>query len=297
MDWTLSNFDWNHARAFLATVETGSLSAAARALNTTQPTLGRQVAALEEDLDVVLFERIGRNLVPTPAGLDLADHVRAMRDAANRVTMTASGQSQEISGTVRITASDVLSALILPAALKELRKIAPNLQIDVVAANEIRDLQMREADIAIRHVRPEEPDLIAKLIGETTGGFYASKEYLAKHGTPTTREELAAHAFIGLGDTDRLIQILTAFDIYLKQENFHVASANGIVSWELARSGLGIIIMSDEVGGKDPDMTRLMTDIPPFGVPVWLIAHRELHHAKRIRVVFDFLAEFLNGKL
>jgi len=293
MNWQSVSFDWNQARAFLATVDEGSLSAAARALGLTQPTLGRQVAALEEALDVLLFERVGRSLVLTPSGLELVDHVRAMCDAANLISLTASGQSQTIEGKVRITASDVMSALILPPALTSLRKIAPSIEIDVVAANDIRDLQLREADIAIRHVRPDQPDLIAQLIGDATAHFYASKSYLAQRGRPASLDDIAGHDFIGFGDNPRMIELLTPLGLRLTRNNFRLGSENGVVAWELARSGLGIIIMSDKVAVEDPGIERVLPDMEPFVFPIWLTAHRELHTSRRIRLVYDHLADFL----
>ncbi|MDH5452601.1 MAG: LysR family transcriptional regulator, partial [Paracoccaceae bacterium] len=149
MNDSLNTFDWNHMRAFLATAEGGSLSAAARALGQTQPTLGRQVAALEAQLGIMLFERVGRSLALTQSGRDLLEHVRSMGEAANRISLAASGQSQSIEGRVRITASDIMSAYVLPPVLRHLRQLAPLLDIDIVAANDIRDLMRREADIAI----------------------------------------------------------------------------------------------------------------------------------------------------
>lgn len=297
MNWNTVSFDWNQARAFLATVEEGSLSAAARELGLTQPTLGRQVAALEAALDVLLFERIGKSLVLTQSGLELLDHVRAMYDAANRISLTASGQSQAIEGRVRITASDVFSAYILPDALKQLREIAPLLEIDVVAANDIRNLQLREADIAIRHVRPEQPDLIAKLIGDGAGHFYASSSYLESHGRPASKSDLAGHDFVGFADNERLVDILNQMGHSLSVDNFRVGSKNGVVAWEMARSGLGIIIMSDKVAEETEGMECVLPDMEPMLFPIWLTAHRELHTSRRIRVVFDLLADFLAKRM
>ena len=293
MNWQSVSFDWNQARAFLATVEEGSLSAAARALGLTQPTLGRQVAALEEELDVLLFERVGRSLVLTPSGLELLDHVRTMCDAASRIALTASGQSQTVEGQVRITASDVLSAHILPPALKRLRAIAPAVEIDVVAANDIRDLQLREADIAIRHVRPEQPDLIGRHLRDVTAHFYASKSYLDQQGRPGSRDDLSDHAFIGFGDNQHMIERLNPHGFSLTPKNFRLGSESGVVAWELARSGLGIVVMSDGVASGAPDMERVLPEMEPFVFPIWLVAHRELHTSRRIRLVFDLLAEFL----
>lgn len=154
MKWQNAAFDWNQAKAFLVTAEERSFSAAARALALTQPTVGRQVSALEEALGVALFERIGRSLSLTPAGLDLLEHVRAMGEAAGLVSISASGQSQSISGQVCITASDVVSTYHLPPVVARLREVAPEIEIEILASNALQDLRRREADIAIRHVRP-----------------------------------------------------------------------------------------------------------------------------------------------
>ncbi|MCP5081418.1 MAG: LysR family transcriptional regulator [Alphaproteobacteria bacterium] len=297
MNWNSVSFDWNQARAFLATVEEGSLSAGARALGVTQPTLGRQVAALEAALDVVLFERVGKSLVLTPSGLELADHVRVMFEAASRVSLTASGQSQAIDGKVRITASDVMSALILPPVMAQLRTRAPLVDFEIVAANDIRDLQSREADIAIRHVRPEQPDLIAKLVADATAHFYGSSSYLDRRGRPAAISEMKAHDFIGFGDNARMLELLNPYGLGLTEENYRLGSESAVVAWEMAKSGLGIIIMSDEVAAMSPEMERVLPQMDPFVFPVWLTAHRELHTSRRIRLVFDLLGEFLKGAM
>ncbi|MEL6416189.1 MAG: LysR family transcriptional regulator, partial [Pseudomonadota bacterium] len=175
MNWQAISFDWNQVRAFLATAEEGSLSAAARALGQTQPTLSRQVAALEEELGVTLFERAGRAMALTSAGADLLDHVRVMADAANRISLSASGQSQTIAGKVVITATGNMATRQLPPIIKKIHAVAPELEIDILPSNEVQDLTRREADISIRHARPEQPDLIAKLLMETKAHLYASR--------------------------------------------------------------------------------------------------------------------------
>jgi len=296
MNWKSIAFDWNQARAFLATAEEGSLSAAARVLGLTQPTLGRQVAALENELGVMLFERVGRSLTLTGSGLELLDHVRAMAEAANRVSLAASGQSQIIEGQVRITASDLMSAYSLPPVLQQLRAVAPLLEIDVVAANDIRDLLRREADIAIRHVRPEQPDLIARLVREETAHFHAAQSYLDTHGMPSVEGGLQKHHFIGFGDVQRMLGYLEPLDIGFTRDNFRLGSEAGVVAWEMARNGLGIAIMSEEIAARFSDMKRVLQEVEPFVIPVWLTTHRELHTSRRIRLVFDLLDNFLSGK-
>ncbi|MEC8575261.1 MAG: LysR family transcriptional regulator, partial [Pseudomonadota bacterium] len=214
--------DWNHIRAFLATADSGSLSAAARKLGLTQPTLSRQVAALETELGLLLFERVGRSLELTQAGRELLDHSRTMGQAAEALSLSATGQAQSIDGTIRITASDMMSAYVLPEVLQQLQRRAPRLTIDVVATNDIRDLMRREADIAIRHVRPDQPDLIARLVQEASGHFYASRSYLDKRGRPACYSDLADHDFVSFGDTDRMIEYLVPMGIPVTADQFRI---------------------------------------------------------------------------
>lgn len=295
MNWAAIAFDWNQARAFLATAEEGSLSAAARALRLTQPTVGRQIAALEADLGVILFERAGRTVRLTETGLGLVEHVRAMAEAAVRISLGASGSAHAVEGRVRITASDMMCARTLPPALPGLAERAPLLQIELVADNRIRDLLQREADIAIRHVRPQQPDLIARLVREETAHFYAASRYLDRRGRPAGLQDLAGHDFIGFGDDPRMLEHLHPLGVPIGLKNFRFGSDSGVAAWEMLRQGLGIAVMSDEIAGTAPGLERLVLDMEPIRFPVWLVTHRELHTSRRIRVVFDFLADFLSA--
>lgn len=289
-----NSFDWNHVRAFLATAEEGSLSAAARSLGLTQPTLSRQVAALEQDLGVLLFERIGRALELTPAGLELLEHTHKMGAAADRIALTASGQSQSIEGEVRITASDIYSAYLLPPVLRQLQDLAPKLRIVVVAANDIRDLQRREADIAIRHIRPDQPELIARLVYEASAHFYAAPSYLDSHGRPETLTDLSTHDFVSFGCPDQMMEFLTPMGIHLTSDNFRIGSQSGVVAWEYVSQGFGIAPMSDQIAAQNPKVERVLPNMEPIVFPLWLTTHRELHTSRRIRLVYDTLADFLS---
>ena len=184
MNWDNIAFDWNQIRAFIVSAEAGSLSAAARALKQTQPTLSRQVTGLEQSLGVTLFERGHRKLQLTAAGVTLLDHARTMAEAANGISLAASGESQAIEGRVSITATELLATYYLPSMLRKLREKAPGIVVDVVASDEVRDLIRREADIAIRHTQPMQPDLIARRVGTLQARIYAAKRLLDEVGMP-----------------------------------------------------------------------------------------------------------------
>ncbi len=285
--------DWNHLRAFLATAEQGSLSAAARELGLTQPTLSRQVAALEQSLGVTLFERIGKSMVLTTTGLDLLEHARTMGSAADELTLTASGRSQAVEGLVSISASDAVAAYLLPPVMQRIRESAPGIVVEIITSNAISDLRRREADIAIRHVDPDHVDLIAKLLRESTARFYASHAWVAAHGHPRTPADALAHDFIGGGPTSSFLAFLHQHGLPLTSANLKLHAENSVTAWALVRAGLGIGVMMDDVARTMPELTLVLDEVPPIRFPIWLVTHRELRTARRIRVVFDRLAELL----
>ncbi len=293
MDWRSVKFDWNKARAFLVTAEEGSLSAAARALGMAQPTLGRQVDGLEQELGIVLFERVGRGLTLTPSGFELLDHVRDMGEAAGRVSLTALGQSQALEGTICISASETYATVLLPAIITKLRKMEPGIQVEIVVANHASDLRRREADIAIRNFRPTEPDLIAKKIGDAEAVLYATPDYIAKIGYPTMPYDLRHADFVNMDRGGMMLKGLNTLGLGLTEANFPLLTESYLVMWELVRQGAAIGILDAYIGDADPTVRRVLPDLEPLVFPIWLVAHRELTTSRRIRMVYDFLAQEL----
>jgi len=293
MDWKSVKFDWNRARAFLVTAEEGSLSAAARALEMTQPTLGRQVTALEEQLGVILFERVGRRLALTPSGIDLLEHVQSMGKAAGRVSLAATGQSQSIEGNVCISASEIHASYLLPPIIAKLHQAEPGITIEIVSSNAASDLQRREADIAIRSFRPTQPELISRKIKDVDAPLYAAKSYLNRLGVPKTPDDLQGAEFITIGDIDRYLNGLNELGLKLTKRNFPIQSESHIVHWELVKRGLGIGIVPEDIGDAEALVERVLPDLKPISFPIWLTSHRELKTSKRIRLVFDLLVEEL----
>jgi DNA-binding transcriptional LysR family regulator len=294
MNWRSVKFDWNRARAFLVTAEEGSLSAAARALDMTQPTLSRQVDALEKELGLVLFERAGRGLFLTPSGLELLEHVRSMGEAASRVSLSASGQSQAIEGKIKITASEVYSAYLLPPILTKLHATYPGIEIDLVATNSHVDLRRREADIAIRNFSSTDPELIIRKLRNDNAYLYAADAYLNRIEPLLTMADLSRAEFLGFSSTDALIDGLNAHGMNLTQRNFPIICDSHFVQWELVKRGAGIGAITANIGEAEPLVRRVLPDMAPIVVPMWLATHRELNTSKRVRTVFDFLAAELS---
>lgn len=285
--------DWNHIRAFHATATTGSLSAAARQLGLTQPTLSRQVASLEASLGVALFERVGRKLVLSQVGAQMVDRIAVMADAVDLIQLTASGQVQEISGKVSIAATDTYSAYILPAMIERLIQEAPQITIEVVASNELSNLHRRDADIAIRHVAPERSGLIGQHIRDTEAHFYASNAWLKRNGVPSRISDLPHAGLIALQDTARFSEYLQDIGILVAPADFRLVANSSVTVWEMVKKGMGVAPMLREIADRTPGVTKLFTDMPPISVPIWLVTHVQMQSSPRIRFVQERLAEEL----
>ncbi len=295
MDWRTLNFDWNHARAVLVTAEEGSFSAAARALGISQPTVGRQVAALESELGLTLVERVGRGVQLTSAGAELVDHLRAMAEAASRVSLGAAGQSASLEGKVAITASEAISAHLLPPVLKALRADHPGITIDLVVSNQRADLRRREADIAVRNFRPEDPELVGRLLGKSDGRLYASPAYVESIGGIESLADLARAEIFGFDHSPMTLEGLKALGAPVTAANLPIVTSNHLVQWGLCKAGVGICIMMEEVGRREPGVVEVLPEMQPIPVPLWLVCHRELRTSRRLRVVYDALSDHLKA--
>ncbi len=293
MDWNAVSFDWNRARAFLVTAEEGSLSAAARALGLAQPTLSRQVEALQNELGVVLFERFGRGLELTPAGANLLEHVRTMGAGAMALSIAAEGQSDEIAGPVTISASDAYAGLWLPPILKQLREQQPGLAIRVLAENAASDLMRREADIAIRNFRPKEAELVAKRIMDTSASFYASTDYVARHGQIETDADWEQANLIAPGTAPEFIKALQSMGVPAVTKSVAFECSSYLAMWEMVRQGVGVGVLDTRLGDAENGIVRATPNLPDLRFPIWLVAHRDILTSKRLRLVFDFLTDAL----
>ncbi len=289
----MNELDWNQLKAFLATAEAGSLSAAARKLGLTQPTLSRQVAAIEKAMGVTLFERVGKAMALTTTGLDLLEHARAMGTAAEALTLAATGRSQAVGGVVSVSATDGVAAYLLPPLVRKLRDQDPGIAVEVIASNALSDLLRREADIAIRHVKPEQPELIGRLIREASAHFYASEDWVKTHGHPRCAADAANLPFVGFERNGQYLAYLQQHGLPVTQANFSCHAEHSVANWALVRHGMGIGAMMDDIARQMPGVVRVLDDLPPVMFPIWLVSHRELRTSRRIRVVFEALADGL----
>lgn len=293
MDKFAAAFNWNAARAFIAVCEQGSLSAAARVLRETQPTLGRQITKLEEDLGTLLFERLGRSLVLTEAGRNARAHFEDMAEAAGNIHLTASRVAESVEGSVTVTATNFLATYVLPRAMKEIRALAPKLQVEIHASNDIRDLKQREADIAVRYARPTQGDVIGKLVKETRAHLFGSRDYLASFGPIEKLEDLRGATFVGAPDMETYLPMLRDMGLPIGPENLMLTSNSGEVICELVNQGFGVSLLLPEMAQAYEKTVPVLPDQTSIPIPIWLICHRELKTSKKIRLVFDAIERAL----
>ena len=286
-------FDWSLVRSFLAVLEKGSLLAASRDLQLSQPTIGRHVAELESQLGLVLFDRNGRGLLPTEAAYHLADSARIMQSGADQLARNVMGADLGASGTVRITASQPVSCYVLPPLLAQMRLSLPDVQVELVASNEVSNLLRREADIAVRMVQPQQASIIARRVGKVTLRACAHQDYLRRRGVPRQPSDLLAHDLIGGDRNDDTLKGFAAQGLVVGREQFAFRADDLIVVWQAVRAGLGVGFVSEHLIRSDPAVIPVLPKLKIQPLPVWLAVHKEIRTSKRIRAVYDFLADAL----
>jgi DNA-binding transcriptional LysR family regulator len=282
--------DWSHFRSFLAVFEEGSLSAAARTLGLTQPTLGRQIAELEDNLGTALFIRSQRGLIPTDAARDIAGHARAMAAASGAMVRAASGGTSDTAGVIRITASDIVGAEVLPPLLASFRREFPAVAIELSLSNRMADLLTGEADIAVRMLRPGQQAIVARHIGEVGLGLYAHHRYLDDAPPLTTPEALfGTHALIGF---DRETPVLPDLSkgISLSRDVFALRTDNDLAQLAAIRAGYGIGFIQHGIARRAPELVSIFPREIGSTLQMWLALHEDLRASRRLRLMMDHLS-------
>jgi DNA-binding transcriptional LysR family regulator len=289
--------DWSLWRSFGAVVEAGSLSAAARRLGLSQPTLGRHIEALEADLGVTLFERTLSGFRATDTALRLYEPVAVAERALSEAALMAEGANAGLGGTVRVTASEIISHYVLPPMLRAIRDAHPAVALELVPSDSAENLLLREADIAVRMFRPTQLDLVTRKLGALPIVCCAHRDYLSRRGTPQNPGELRDHDLIGLDTSDLIIAGARAMGFELARGDFILRSDSQTALWELLRAGLGIGFAQRRLVADTPGMVRILPDLLVPPLEVWLTTHRELFTSRRIRAIYDALAAAFLGYL
>ncbi|MBR8455942.1 LysR family transcriptional regulator [Burkholderia dolosa] len=284
---------WELYRSYLGVLREGSLSGAARALGLAQPTVGRHIEALEKSLGLDLFTRSQSGLLPTPAALELRPYAEAMSSSAAALMRAADSQGG-VKGTVRISASEVIGAEVLPPIVADLQATYPELRIELALTNRVHDLLLREADIAVRMTRPQQNALLVRRVGVLEVGLYAHRAYLARRGTPQTPSELAKHALIGFDEeTPFLRAAASTLPVEWRRHAFMVRSDSDLAQLALIRAGAGIGVCQVALARRDPQLVRVLPDVFSFPLETWVTMHEDLRHSARCKATFDALFDGL----
>lgn len=283
---------WELYRSFLAVMREGSLSGAARALGMTQPSLGRHMRELEDALGVSLFARSPQGLTPTDLAHELMPHAQAMASACAALRRASTARHDAIAGVVRITASVMIGAEVLPPILAGFRQRHPGIVIELSLSNEPEDLLRRDADIAIRMVRPTQGALVARRVGNIALGFYAHKRYIEANGRPRRLADLGKHSLIGFDRETAYIRSMRPAGMPYARENFSLRTDNDLAAMAAIRAGYGVGVCQVGLARRDPSLVRLLPDVA-INMDTWVVMHEDLRRSAPARALFAHLAEAL----
>ena len=290
-------FDWRLVRSFLAVLDAGSLTGAARRSGAQQPTLSRHVAELEAQLGLPLFERTGRGVTPTAAALAIADAARQMEAGADRLALQLARRREAATGSVRISTSMVAAAWLLPPVLAELQQAEPGIQIELVGSNQLSNLLRREADIAVRMLRPTQGSLVARKLADLPVVAAAHTRYLQRHGTPRQPQDLLQHRLIGFDRDDSIQRGFARAGLPLAREHFALRTDDQVAYGCLVARGAGIGFVTAHGLASWPGVRALLPMLQIPALPCWLAVHREIRGNKVVKRVYDFLAEAIPREL
>ncbi|MCB1339263.1 MAG: LysR family transcriptional regulator [Maritimibacter sp.] len=289
MTQSFADLDWSLVQTFLAVAETGSLSAAARVLGVSQPTLGRKVREIEAALGAELFMRHAKGLALSETGAAMLGPAQAMREAAGRLALMAAGEDRRLTGPVRITASVVVSHFVLPPVLTRLRREEPGIEIDLVASDSSENLLFREADIAIRMYRPGQLDVVTRHVTDLGMGIYAATGYLDRVGRPADVDGLLALDWVGFDRNEMILRGMAEAGWRVGRDFFKLRTDDQAAYWQLVRAGGGVGIMQQAIGAAEQLVERLVPELPLPSLPVWLTAHETVRRMPRVARVWEAL--------
>ena len=281
---------WDRYRTLLAVLAEGSLSGAARSLDLSQPTVGRHIEALEAELGAPLFTRSAGGLAPTEAALALRPHAESMAAAAEALVRTASGERDAVRGVVRLTASDVVGVEVLPPILTGFHEAHPEVAIELALSNRVEDLLRRDADIAVRMVRPTQGALLAKRVGAVRLGLFAHRRYLEAHGAPARLDDPSV-APIGFDRDPDAVRALRDRQLNFQRESFALRTDNDLAQLAAIRAGFGVGGAQLPIARRDPDLVEVLEGQFRYEMEVWVAMHEDLKTSRRMRLMFDWLVE------
>ena len=285
--------NWELYRSFLAVMRTGSLSGAARELSTTQPTIGRHVEALEQALGTTLFVRTPSGLTPSAIAAGLVPYAQNMEVSAAALIRLASGSVDDIGGSVRLAATDVVGTELLAPLLTEFHQAHPQIDIELVLSSAPSDLLRGEADIAVRMFRPLQDALIARRVGTARIGLFAHQRYAERHGLPNTLGDLEQHTVIGFDRSTSWIRATMALGVQIRREMFSLRCDSELAQLSALRAGFGIGACHLHIARRTPELVLVLPGLFHIDTEIWMAMHRDLRSVRRVALMFDYLAQKL----
>lgn len=285
----MQNLDWNLLKSFIYVVKEGSLSGAARALNSSQPTIGRHIEALESELKLSLFIRTREGLLPTEDALNLLPEAQTMLGAYSTFIRKLEGDDQDNVGTIRLAVSEIMGIEVLPDLLAKFHRLYPRIKIELSISNKVDNLLRRDADLAIRMTQPQQDALLAKKVGISPLGFYCHKAYINRRGLPRRLENLKEHTLIGPDEDLLFLEILKSSGLNLTRSDIAFRMDNQIAQIALLRKGLGIGVMQVQLAKRESGLQQLFAGELNIPLPIWVVMHEDLKANKRVRLLFNFL--------
>jgi DNA-binding transcriptional LysR family regulator len=285
---------WDLYRTFGAVLRHGSLSSAARMLGLTQPTVARQIDALEAALGAQLFVRTYRGLTPTAAAMRLQPHAETLLQTA-AAFLRAASPADELSGTVRITAGETVGVEFLPPILTGLRRSHPRLHLELSLSDAVEDLLKRKADIAVRMTEPTQKTLLVRRVNTVQIGLYAHEDYLARRGMPLNAQDLIGHDLVGFDTETPMIRAAVDPYPWLRRVNFALRTDSGPAQLALIRSGFGIGYCQSRIAARTPALVRVLSDELSLTFGMWVVMHESLGADRACQAVFDALVTALTA--
>ncbi len=291
----MNNVEWDLVRSFWIVARTGSLSAAARELGVSQPTLSRHIQAIESVTELNLFKRTTQGLILTEAGGGLVEAAAKMNDAAELFSRQVAGLSERLEGDIRISVNEIVGTYLLPPAIAAFRRKHPSVSIEIVITNQVSNINKREADIALRMFRPTQSDLVVNRLSDIALGFFASKDYIKKHGVPGSFDEFRTHTLIGFDESMDFIDGARQMGFHLERDNFVIRTDHLLAQLNMCRAGVGIAGTHIELARRYPELQQILDWIQLPALELWVVCHSDTQHNSRIRALRSFLSEWFKG--
>lgn len=287
-------FDWNDLRHFLAVARQGSTLAAAKVLRTSQTTVARRIAALEQALGFPLFEKRQAGYTLTPAGEQLVERAANVELSATQFNEAAAAHARDLTGTVRITMEEIYATTLFAPLMRELHEAYPEILIEMDTEQAVRDLSRGEADIALRSTAEDQPAGHAgRVLCRDDWTPYCSRTYAERHGIAKTFEDLKQHTLIGGGGS----KVWPKYQKWLEHIGLdkHVAMHQPTSTTLLSsvRAGIGIAVLPCIIADGDPDLIQCFPPRQNHGRQLWLLTHERVRHTPRVRIVIDFIHDKL----